>query len=331
MSVSKGVQGVRLLDKTDPDLASAVDSSGRVAVQNPPNLDAALSTIATDSVLQAIRDRVGEVQESPTQYTVLERIKSAVAELAAIKGVDGIKKIVDALPTGDNWLGRVKLGDGTNLIGQVLDGAVYRLLAAAKVARGATDLVNLDAIDTTSGQGRLKATLYTQDGNAVAFGAVADSPTAIYNGFCLNGSSPSLLVDGSSTPVNFDFSAHSTYDVSLQEIALVISSNSITFGSDYFGATSGPLANGVKVEITAGGNTGTAHTLKQNEDFVNFASHGGFSWVVSSKDMLSSIFVVGGGLKLKAGTSDKVRVVVRDDIDSAAAYFQCFITGILLS
>lgn len=34
----------------------------------------------------------------------------------AIKNTDGIKKIVDALPSGDNWIGRIKLGDGTNLI-----------------------------------------------------------------------------------------------------------------------------------------------------------------------------------------------------------------------
>lgn len=38
------------------------------------------------------------------------------ATLASIKDTDGIKKIVDALPTGDNWIGRIKLGDGTNLL-----------------------------------------------------------------------------------------------------------------------------------------------------------------------------------------------------------------------
>lgn len=176
MSVSKSVQAVTFRDSTNPDQGAAVDGSGRVATQNPPNLDAAVSTLATDSVLQAIRDRIGQVQESPTQYTVLDRIKSAVTELVAIKGIDGIKKIVDALPIGDNWIGRIKLGDGTNLVGQVLDGAAYRLLAAAKVARGASGLVNLDAIDTTSGQGRLKATLYSPDGTAVSFGSVPPSP-----------------------------------------------------------------------------------------------------------------------------------------------------------
>jgi hypothetical protein len=37
--------------------------------------------------------------------------------LTAIKDTDGIKKIVDALPTGDNTIGRVKLTDGTNVMG----------------------------------------------------------------------------------------------------------------------------------------------------------------------------------------------------------------------
>lgn len=310
MSVSKGIQGVRLFDAL---------ANGLEVVQ-----------VGADYVLGAaakIRNAAGTVINPATEDTLL----TIYSVLDAIKDTAGIKKIVDALPTGDNWLGRVKLGDGTNLVGQVLDGAAYRLLAAAKVARGATDLVNLDAIDTTSGQGRLKATLYTQDGDAVTFASVPANPTSIYDSFCLNGSSDNLLVDGSSTPIYFDYPAHSTYDVSLNEIAFAMASNSITFGSDYFGSTSGPLTNGVKVEITAGGNTGTAHTIRQNEDFVHFASPGGFSWVVSSKDMLSSVFVAGGGLKLKAGTSDKVRVTIQDDIDAAGAYFKCFVKGSLLA
>lgn len=217
-----------------------------------------------------------------------------------------------------------------NPVGIILDGVLYRFQTDAKVARGASDLVHLDAIDTVAGQGRLKATLYTPEGESVALGAVASTATAIRNDFVKNGTSPSLLVDGDPTPVVFTYDAHPTQDISLQEVKFVIASNSITFGTDYFGATSGPLTNGLLVEVTSGGVTGTVAVLKQNEDFVTFASPGGFEWVVSSKDLLASTWLVGGGLKLQAGSADKVSVTVRDDIDSSGIYFRCYVRGNLL-
>lgn len=216
-------------------------------------------------------------------------------------------------------------------VGVDLDGVLYRLQTDAKVAKGASSLVHLDAIDTNPGHGRLKATLYTQDGDAVAFGSVPPNPSSIRNAFVLNGSNNSLLVNGSVTPVVFSYDAYATMDISLQEIKFTLVANSITFGSDYFGSTSGPLANGLLVEIVAnGGNTGTVYNLRQNESFVNLASPGGFNWTVSSKDMMSSSYLVGGGLKLRAGSNDKVRVTVRDNLASAGVYFRCFVKGNLL-
>ena len=70
--------------------------------------------------------------------------------------------------------------------------------------------------------------------------------------------------------------------------------------------------------------------MRQNEDFVHFASPGGFEWVVSSKDMLSAKYLVGGALKLTAASGDNVKITVRDDIDSAGIYFKCFVKGNLL-
>jgi hypothetical protein len=58
--------------------------------------------------LKALATRIGEVQEAPTQYTLLDRLRE-------INLISGVKKIVDALPVGDNWIGRTKVGDGTNV------------------------------------------------------------------------------------------------------------------------------------------------------------------------------------------------------------------------
>lgn len=293
------------------------------------NLDVLLSTRATESTLLAADGRLTTID----------------AVLDSIKDTDGIKKITDQLPAGTNEIGKVAqgtkaVGSGAwpqvlydasgNAVGVVLDGAVYRLQSDSKVAKGASDLVHLEVLDTIAGIGRLKATLYTPEDEAVAFGSVPSNPESIKNEFVLNGSSSTLLVDGSGTPIVFSYDADLTHDISVQEVKFVMASNSITFGSNYFGATGGPLTNGLLVEIISNGNVGTVHVLKQNEDFVNFSSPGGFEWVVSSKDMMSSSFLVGGGLKLYAGTSDKIRVTVQDDIDSAGVYFKCFVKGNLL-
>jgi len=226
----------------------------------------------------------------------------------------------------------VKLYDALgNALKVVQDGSDYLLGAAAKISKGASDLVFLDAIDTDSGLGRLKTTLYTPDGDPVAFGSVPPNPASIKNDFVKDGTSnSSLLVNGSSTPVIFTYDADSTYDISLQELKFVMASNSITFGSNYFGATSGPLPNGLLVEVISNGNTGTVYNLTQNECFVHLASPGGYQWVVSSKDMMSSAWLIGGGLKLIHGTADKIRVTVRDNLSSVGVYFKCCVKGNLL-
>ena len=291
---------------------------------------------------------------SDYKYEFLGKLRNAAGtivnpatedSLASIKDTDGIKKITEQLPAGTNEIGKVAQGtkavgaDGWptvlydssgNAVGIVLDGSVYRIQADAKIAKGASALVTLDAIDTDTGQGRLKSTLYTPDGDPIAFGSVAPNPESIKNDFVRYSTSPSLLVDGSVTPVEFAYNADATHDISIQEIGFVVASNSIAFGNGNFGAIGGPLSTGLLVQITAGGNTGTISNLTRNECFVHFASPGGFQWVVSSKDMLASNYLIGGGLKLKAGTADNVKITVRDDISSAGSYFQCIVKGNLL-
>lgn len=53
--------------------------------------------------------------------------------LAAIKDTDGVKKIVDALPIGDNTIGRAKVTDGTNVLGVDAQNHAY---VAGKAAPG---------------------------------------------------------------------------------------------------------------------------------------------------------------------------------------------------
>jgi len=217
-----------------------------------------------------------------------------------------------------------------NPIASTQDGSDYRLQSESKVAKGASSLVHLDAVDTVAGRGRLKTTLYSADGEAVSFSSAPPNPESIAYDFAEASGSSNLLVDGGTTPVVFEYLADGTHDISIQEVKLTLASNSITFGNQYFGAKAGPLTNGLLVQVTAGGNTGEVHNLVQNESFVDFASPGGFQWVVSSKDLMSATWLVGGGLKLVGGSADKISLTVRDDLSSAGVYFKCFIKGNLL-
>lgn len=204
------------------------------------------------------------------------------------------------------------------------DGGDRRVGTDSKVAKGASALVYLDAIDTSTGTGRLEATLLTPAGDPVSFPSVSES---IKNEFVLNTGSSDLLVDGSTTPVVFEYTSDPTHDIALQEIRFTMAANSITFGTDYFGSKSGPLTTGTLVEVVVASGAVALYNLKQNEDFVNFSSPGGFEWVVSSKDMMTSDYVIGGGLVLRANSTDKVRVTVRDNLTAAGIYFKAFVKG----
>ena len=182
---------------------------------------------------------------------------------------------------------------------------------------------HLEDVETSA----FMATLYSPDGDPVSFPSVSSS---IKNDFVKAAGSDDLLVDGSVTPVVFEYLADATYDISLQEIKFTLVANSINFGSGYFGSIVGGITNGLRVQVVSNGVTIDVYNLLENEGFVNFSSPGGFEWIVSAKDLLASNYVIGGGLKLHAGTGDKVAVTVRDDIDSAGVYFKCFVKGNLL-
>jgi hypothetical protein len=319
-------------------VTKVLDSGGS---QVDPASEGTLATRASEATL-ATRASEATLTTRASEATLLSadgRLTTIDSVLDSIKDTDGIKKITDQLPAGTNEIGKVAqgtkavAGDGWpqyivdnagNVIGVVLDGAVYRLQSDAKIARGASDLVHLNAIDTGTGRGRLEATLLTEAGDPVSFPSVSSS---IKNDFVKNGTATSLLVDGSTTPVVFSYDADPTYDIALQEIRFTIAANSITFGDDRFGSRAGPLPNGLLVEVLLESGTVVLYNLVQNESFVNFSSPGGFEWVVSSKDMMTSDYVIGGGLSLRAGTTDKVQVTVSDNLTSAGLYFRCFVRG----
>ncbi len=195
---------------------------------------------------------------------------------------------------------------------------------------GGYDGINVKPLNTVPGSGRLKATLYSLENEPIAFSSVPSDPTSICNNYVRNNGNNSLLVNGSVIPVVFSYVAHPTYNISLQQITLLIVDNSITFGSDRFGTIVGPLPQGLLIEIISQGHTGIMANIQQNEEFIDFAGADRYNWTVSSKDVLSASVLIGGSQKLLAGTSDMVRVTVRDNLSVAGSRFTCFVKGNLL-
>lgn len=301
-----------IVDGQDPgnsDKRQKIDTAGRAAIQNQPNMDVLLSTRAT-----AANQTNGE------QKSIIRGGAKGTTPAADITSshIDDNRQGIDTrnYGTGTN--------DSQQVEGLAPDGSPP---VGNPVWVGGWDGTNVEGLDTVPETGRLKATLYSADGDPVAFPSVSSS---IKNDFAKNGSNDSLLVNGSSTPVVFEYLADTDYDISLQEIKFTLVANSIPFGSEYFGALPLGISNGVLIQVISNGITINVYNLLRNESFVNFASPGGFEWVVSSKDLLASDYVVGGGLKLHAGVVDRVKVTVRDNISSAGVYFKCFVKGNLL-
>jgi hypothetical protein len=346
--MAEGAQAALLIDENGNYVGVVLDGSV-YRLEMAGKLRNVAGTIVNPSTEDTLATRASEatLATRATEATLLSadgRLTTIDSVLDSIKDTDGIKKITDQLPAGTNEIGKVAQGTRAaasggwpeylvdvsgNVVGVALDGAIYRLQADVKMAKGMVSdaLVHLDAIDTTTGRGRLKTTVYTPDGDPVAFGATS---SALKNDFAKNGTESSLLVNGSVTPVEYIYTSDATYDISLQEIKFTMAGNTITFGTNYFGAIIGGLTNGLLLEVICSAGTVELYNFIRNESFVNFASPGGFEWVVSSKDMMTSDYLIGGGLKLRHGTSDRVKITVRDNLSSAGTYFKCFVKGNLL-
>jgi hypothetical protein len=90
---------------TEATLASLV-----AAAATEPTLAALLTAVAKETTLST-RASEATLDALKTGVSKDSSVQSVLAALNAIKDTDGIKKILDALPAGDNVLGRVKVED----------------------------------------------------------------------------------------------------------------------------------------------------------------------------------------------------------------------------
>jgi hypothetical protein len=215
-----------------------------------------------------------------------------------------------------------------NPVGVIQDGydTIYRFQTEAVIVGKDPDtgpnqeVTVIDDIDTSTIK-RLQveadikpgAVIRVSTGAAVASGAVAEllKDTGGAGSF-------DMVVDGSSTPVKYEFNADPVHNIQLTSVRLVMSASFFNFIGEDFGKGGGELPNGITINIVANGGefTGQIAALTVNEDFFRL-----LEFAISqsgSTDVMAASLVFGGGVFLEAGTSDEISVTINDDLTSGA-------------
>jgi hypothetical protein len=165
-------------------------------------------------------------------------------------------------------------------------------------------------------------------------GEVQVTPGSIGETFdinALNGSSTSLCVNGSSTPVVFSIPAIADYDQYISEMKFYGAANGIKFGQ--FLAINAELTNGIEVKVKSGDKTRTFPLIKSTDDFKNkwvnpasnFAIHiqAGRDGIIAMKDFPSPFVIRKQGYYT---TDDYIQVKIQDNL-TTVMYLEFMVAG----
>jgi hypothetical protein len=161
----------------------------------------------------------------------------------------------------------------------------------------------------------------------------AESPLPVREYFKTSAGSSDMAVDGSTTAVEFSINSQANFDVYIRTASIVIADASQTLQE--FGNLNAALTNGVKLEWrTSDLGTVVIHDgLKTNFDFIRLAlgnpslGDGASAFLASNAIPtnieaylpvvdFSQVFGLPWGLRLRAGTTDKVVWTVQDNVSA---------------
>jgi len=156
-----------------------------------------------------------------------------------------------------------------------------------------------------------------------------DDIGSVVRSFVEHSGSRDMNVDGSSTNVVFVYEASASVDIVVNELRLVASFDEMGFNSSgNFGLRS-TLTNGVLVEVTSGGETVELANVTRNEEFLLFPSPSIVLNTAGEADVVVVSFPL--GVTLSSGSSDNVKITIRDDITDSTSnlwFFQGSIVGV---
>lgn len=179
-----------------------------------------------------------------------------------------------------------------------------------------------------SSEHRLQTEARLAPGSTVSIGtSIPADPAALEISFVTNSGDEDLLVNGSGTPVVFEYQPSTGVVMAIQNLLVVFTADDFTFDGSSFGPNSS-LTNGVKVEIDVGGTVTEIFNIKQNEDFLRVPGRLPLVNNTGPKDVLGVSFEFGGLVKLDEAADDKIIITVRDNLTSTKfKYFTATVYG----
>ena len=212
----------------------------------------------------------------------------------------------------------IKIGDGTDFLSINADGSINSVVTASNL-----DIRDIDAtqdnIAISDGTDQLEI---NSDGSINNKNFEAPIENIVYQGAALkSGSTENMNVNGSVTPVNFDFNVPSGQTIYLEGIYFLIQDPGTSDPND-FGSIATGLTNGLSINITAIGTSYELFNIKNNthstmlfSDNGKTVDHGGSGWL-NSNDSFFGGCRFNKPIRMTQSTSDLVRVIVRDDLSS---------------
>lgn len=284
------------------------------------HLDVALSTLATETTLSGIQEKLNEIELDTDQLDV------PLSTLATESTASGILAQADAIlaeleqKTEPDDLQKTVLHDslGTE-IGSVTISGEHRLQVDSHTQLWSGDEGPVDILTDHHNVDRLAVNARLAPGQSIIIGnSVTPDLSKIKREYLMcSGCGTSMKVDGSVTPIIFEFEADETYDLELYELRFIFGAQDILFEGNKF-ASKAELPNGLLIEIVTEYGTYQVANIRINEDFLMLPTPA--NYILNNtgpKDILVMGMSLGGAPKLRAGTSDVVRVTVRDDLDES--------------
>jgi hypothetical protein len=155
--------------------------------------------------------------------------------------------------------------------------------------------------------------------------------SAVSTAYLKNAGSPEMNVNGSVTPVVFEYVVASDKYFGIAEINIVISDGAIT-PTKFGGITA--LSNGILWQVVDASNTLVfdfcpGGSIKQNAEFANVG--GSVIILTGGADQISITWhAATSGISAIIQNGWKLRITVRDDL-TGLAYFRAAVTGVLTS
>jgi len=158
--------------------------------------------------------------------------------------------------------------------------------------------------------------------------SIDDVPSLILANAIKNGGSANMAVNGSVTPVVFEYNPPANYDIEVNALSLLFEDGTaFAFGNNFVRSGLATLTNGLLLEVKAGDQTVTWQNMRRTRDIVEICDD--FEIVAGTVNFFRARVHLPTSLRLfRSGTfaqPDFLRLTVRDNLttfDFAEAHFQ---------